>query len=135
MLRIGAAIVAVTAALLVLLSGTACGGDGHGQQGQTAVEAAVMEKFQWDKCSIFECSEMHSADDVDCHPTSETLRGTPVYWCLVSYNDNQASTGACVNLASSDLAMAGPVLQTQCDARVAKARVNRFVTEVDDALP
>jgi hypothetical protein len=95
-----------------------------------------MEQFYWgENCGVVECSEVYSASDVDCRPTNETLRGTPVYWCLVSYNDNQASTGACVNLAGSDLALAGPVLQTQCDARVAQARVNRFFTEVDDALP
>jgi hypothetical protein len=125
---------ALAAALLVFL-GAACGRGDHEQQGQTPVEAAVMQKFSWGKCSVFECSEMYSASDVDCHQMGETLRGTPVYWCLVRYNDNQASTGACVNLAGTDLAMSGPVLQTQCDARVAKARVNRFFTEIHDALP
>jgi hypothetical protein len=95
-----------------------------------------MERFSWgEKCSIFECAEKYSASDVDCRRTDETLRGTPVYWCLVRYNDNQASTGACVNLAGDDLALAGPVLETQCDARVAKARVDRFFTEVHDTLP
>lgn len=95
-----------------------------------------MEDFYWgENCGVVECSEVYSATDVDCNRTNETLRGTPVYWCLVSYNDNRASTGACVNLAGSDLAMAGPVLQTQCDARVADARVNRFFTEANDTLP
>jgi hypothetical protein len=95
-----------------------------------------MEQFYWgENCGVVSSSEVYSASDVDCHPTDETLRGTRVYWCLVGYNDNQASTGACVNLAGDDLALAGPVLETQCDARVAKARVNRFFTDVHDALP
>ena len=127
---------ALAAALLVFVLGAACGGGDDGQQGRTPVEAAVMEHFYWgEKCSVFSCSQLYPATDVDCHRTNETLRGTPVYWCLVSYNDNQASTGACVNLAGSDLAMSGPVLQAQCNARVAKARANRFFTEVHDALP
>jgi hypothetical protein len=81
------------------------------------------------------CSEAYPAGDVDCHPTGETLRGTPVYWCSISFDDYRRSSGACVNLAGSDLAMSGPVAQEECNAFVAKARTNGFFTEADEVLP
>jgi hypothetical protein len=119
----------------------ACGGK-HDQQGpesvRTSVEAAVMRDFSWgENCGVLtSCSEVYRASDVDCHPTGETLRGTPVYWCSVSYDDNRATTGACVNVAGGDLAMSGPVIQEEhCNASVAKARTNRFFTEADEVLP
>jgi hypothetical protein len=107
------------------------------QNMRTSAEAAVMREFVWVyNCSIGPCSDFYLASNVDCHPTGETLRGTPVYWCSVSYDDNRASTGACVNLAGGNLAMSGPVIQEEhCNASVAKARTNRFFTEADDLLP
>jgi hypothetical protein len=125
--------------LVSLASLIACGG-GVGQQGpqkmRTSAEAAVMRDFVWVyNCSIGPCSDFYRASNVDCHPTGETLRGTPVYWCSVSYDDNRRSTGACVNLAGSDLAMSGPVIEEECSASVAKARANGFSTEADDDLP
>jgi hypothetical protein len=106
-------------------------------QGRASVEDAVLSDFVWaDNCSVLgSCAETYLASDVDCHPMGGTLRGTPVYWCSVSYDDNRRSTGACVNLAGSDLAMSGPVIQEECNASVAKARTNRFFTEADEVLP
>jgi hypothetical protein len=107
------------------------------QQGRSSVEDAVLSDFVWaDNCSVLgSCSEVYLASDVDCRPSGETLRETPVYWCSVSYDENRRSTGACVNLAGSDLVMSGPVIQEECNASVAKARTNRFFTEADEVLP
>ena len=131
----GLLVIGLFVALAAMIS---CGGE-HDQQGRTRtpVEAAVFRDFAWaEDCSVLgSCSEVYRASDVECHPTGETLRGTPVYWCSVSYNDNRGSTGACVNLAGTDLAMSGPVIQEECNAFVAKARANRFFTQADDVLP
>lgn len=122
--------------LLVALASTiSCGGE-QGQDVRTPVEAAVMRDFLWgDDCSIGTCSEYYRASDVDCYPTGETLRATPVYWCSVRFDDNR-STGACVNLAGSDLAMSGPVVRERCNALAAQARrTDGFFRQAHDLLP
>jgi hypothetical protein len=124
--------------LAALASVISCGGEQGPESMRSSVETAVMRDFSWgENCGVLtSCSDVYPATDVDCHPTGETLRGTPVYWCSVSYDDNRASTGACVNLASGDLAMSGPVIHEEhCNASVAKARTNRFFTEADEVLP
>jgi hypothetical protein len=100
-----------------------------------AVEAAVFREFQWsDNCSVLgSCSATYRASDVDCSATGEKLRGTPVYWCFISYDDNRG-TGACVNLAG-DLAMSGPVIRQECDPSIAAARANGFFTQAAEDLP
>jgi hypothetical protein len=131
-------IVGVAYLLVAFASMISCGGehDRGPQDVRSSVEAAVMRDFVWVyNCSIGPCSEFYLASNVDCHRTGETLRGTPVFWCSVSYDDNRASTGACVNLAGSDLAMSGPVIQEECNASVANAQANGFFTPADDLLP
>jgi hypothetical protein len=122
--------------LLALAAATIFRGGERDQNVGTPVEDAVLSDFVWgDNCSVLgSCSDNYPASDVACDPTGETLRGTPVYWCSVSFGDNRR-TGACVNLAGGDLAMSGPVIQEKCSAQVANARTDRFFTEADDLLP
>jgi hypothetical protein len=131
---------AFAASLVVALAFTvACGGSGksHPSSPKEDVEAAVLRDFTWsDDCSVLgSCSATYRASDVDCYPTGERLRGTRVYWCSIGYNDDQGSTGACVNLAGGDLAMSGPVIREECNRFVAQARANGFFTQADEVLP